>query len=238
MRGRPLWLPAVPPLAARPSQSNRGSGPEVLMRERGHVNAANGVAEVAVFGALQRNDTNLVSTYLWQVQVPRIATAHRLHFAPFQLGNLAQAQLPDASISDMVMGCPITSTLVVADRGVLRIWRWVSLPEGGQKFWFQRQLADTAWLACARVAATRSAAERPSNAPTQSHSLQRSHPHLNSIFASKLHARGPLHWVICIRRIRWHGVHLQAVALSLEVNRSREQHFLASTCGIWEPGLM
>ena len=33
----------------------RGSGPEVLMRERGHVTAANGVAEVAVFGALQRN---------------------------------------------------------------------------------------------------------------------------------------------------------------------------------------
>ena len=57
MRGRPLWPPAVPQLEARPSQSNpRGSGTEVLMRERGHVTAANGVAEVAVFGALQRND--------------------------------------------------------------------------------------------------------------------------------------------------------------------------------------
>ena len=38
--GRPLWPPAVPRLAARPSQSNpRGSGPEVLKRERGHVTA-------------------------------------------------------------------------------------------------------------------------------------------------------------------------------------------------------
>ena len=36
--GRPLWPPAVPRLAARPSQSNpRGSGPEVVKRERGHV---------------------------------------------------------------------------------------------------------------------------------------------------------------------------------------------------------
>ena len=81
---------------------------------------------------------------------------------------------------------------VAADRGALQIWRWVSLPEGGQKFWLQWQLADTAWFACALVAATRSAAERPSNAPTQSNSLQRSHPHLNSIFASKLHALYPL----------------------------------------------
>ena len=79
----------------------------------------------------------------------------------------------------------ITSTQVAADRGALRIWRWVSLTEGRQKFWSQWQLADTAWLACARAAATRSAAELPSNAPTQSHSLQRIHPHLNSIFASK-----------------------------------------------------
>ena len=47
----------------------------------------------------------------------------------------------------------ITSTQVAADRGTLRIWRWVSLPEGGQKFWLQLQLTDTAWLACARVAA-------------------------------------------------------------------------------------
>ena len=56
MRGRPLWPPAVPRLAARPSETNpRGSGPDVLKRERGHVTAATGVAEVAVFGALQRN---------------------------------------------------------------------------------------------------------------------------------------------------------------------------------------
>ena len=111
----------------------------------------------------------------------------------------------------------ITSTQVAADRGALRIWRWVSLPEGGQKFWLQWQLTDTAWLLCARVAATRSATERPSNSPTQSHSLQRSHPHLNSIFASKLHARDPLHWVICIRLIRWHGAHLQAVVIVMEI---------------------
>ena len=114
----------------------------------------------------------------------------------------------------------ITSTQVTADRGALRIWRWVSLPEGGQTFWLQWQLADTAWLACARVAVTRSAAERSSNTPTQSHSLQRSHPHLNSIFASKLHARDPLHhvhWVFCIRLIRWHGAHLQAVVIVMEI---------------------
>ena len=52
---------SVPRLAARPSQSNpRRSGPEVLMRERGHVTVANGVAEVAVFRALQRNVTATV----------------------------------------------------------------------------------------------------------------------------------------------------------------------------------
>ena len=55
--GRPLWPPAVPRLAARPSQSNpRGSGPEVLKRERGHVTAETGVAEVGVFRALQPNE--------------------------------------------------------------------------------------------------------------------------------------------------------------------------------------
>ena len=85
----------------------------------------------------------------------------------------------------------ITSTQVAADRGALRIWRWVSLPEGGQKFWLQWQLADTAWLACARVAVTRSAAERPSNSQTQSYSLQRSHPHLNSIFVEYIACPGP-----------------------------------------------
>ena len=56
LRGQPLWPPAVPRLAARPSQSNpRGSGPEVLKRERGHVTSETRVADVAVFGALQRN---------------------------------------------------------------------------------------------------------------------------------------------------------------------------------------
>ena len=114
---------------------------------------------------------------------------------------------------------PITSTQVAADRGALRIWRRVSLPEGGQKFWLQWQLADAVWLACACVAATRSAAEWPSNEPTQSHFLQGSHPHLNSIFASKLHAQAPLDWVICIRLIRWlgHGAHLQAVVIVMEI---------------------
>ena len=92
-----------------------------------------------------------------------------------------------------------------------------SPPKGGQKFWLQWQLADTAWLACARIAASWSAAERPSNAPKQSHSLQQSHPHLNSILESKLHARAPLHWVICIRLIRWHGAHLQAVVIVMEI---------------------
>ena len=51
----------------------------------------------------------------------------------------------------------------------------------------------------------------------QSHCFQRSHPHLNSIFASKLHTRDPLHWVICIRCIRWHGAHLQAVGIVMEI---------------------
>ena len=56
MRGRLLWPPAVPRLAARPSQSNhRGSGPEVLKREGGHVTSETGVAEVGVFGAFQPN---------------------------------------------------------------------------------------------------------------------------------------------------------------------------------------
>ena len=40
---------------------------------------------------------------------------------------------------------------------------------------------------------------------------------VNSIFASKLHARDPLHWVICIRRIHWHGAHLQAVVIVMEI---------------------
>ena len=56
MRGRPPWPPSVPRLPARPSQSNpRGSGPGVLKREQGHVTSESGVAEVAVFGALQPN---------------------------------------------------------------------------------------------------------------------------------------------------------------------------------------
>ena len=63
--GRPLWPPAVPRLAARSSQSNpRGSGPEVLKRERGHVTAETGVAEVGVFRALQPNEYRVQDTAL------------------------------------------------------------------------------------------------------------------------------------------------------------------------------
>ena len=46
----------------------RRSGPEVLKRERGHVNSESGVAEVVVFGALQPN-------------VPEKGM-HKLHTAP------------------------------------------------------------------------------------------------------------------------------------------------------------
>ena len=38
----------------------RGSGQEVLKRERGHVTSETGVAEVAVFGALQPNVCEIV----------------------------------------------------------------------------------------------------------------------------------------------------------------------------------
>ena len=62
-----------------------------------------------------------------------------------------------ALLSASMSGMVITSTQVATDQGALRIWRWVSLPEGGQKCWLLWQLADTAWLAGARVAATRSA---------------------------------------------------------------------------------
>ena len=112
-------------------------------------------------------------------------------------------------------GLAITSTQVAADRGALRIWRWVSLSEGWQKFWLQWQLADYAWLACARVAICHWATKQRTN--TVPLSEQRSHPHLNSIFASKLHARDPLHWVICIRLIYWHGAHLQAVVIVMKI---------------------
>ena len=51
MRGGPLWPPTVPRLAARSSQSNpRGSGPDVLKRERGHVTSESGVPEVGPSG--------------------------------------------------------------------------------------------------------------------------------------------------------------------------------------------
>ena len=70
--GRPLWPPAEPRLAARSSQSNpRGSGPEVLKRERGHVTAETGVAQVGVFRALQPNDFN----HRWQTH-PTNTTMH------------------------------------------------------------------------------------------------------------------------------------------------------------------
>ena len=111
----------------------------------------------------------------------------------------------------------ITSTLVVADRGAFRIWRWVSLPEGGQKFWLQWQLVDAAWLACARVAATRSATER-----------QARHQHNPTLFseATRIWTRFSrvncmpgthFHWVICIPFIRWHGAHLQAVVIVMGI---------------------
>ena len=124
----------------------------------------------------------------------------------------------------------ITSTQVAANWGALRIRRWVSLPEGGQKFWSQWQLADTAWLARARVAGTLSAAEWPCNTPTQ-----RSYPHLNSIFASKLHALDPLHWVICIRLIRWHGAHLQTVVIMMEISLPDPEAKLPSS--LWSRNL-
>ena len=49
---RPL-CPGLQP--GPPSQTPWGSGPEVLKRERGHVTAETGVAEVGVFRALQPN---------------------------------------------------------------------------------------------------------------------------------------------------------------------------------------
>ena len=59
------WSPAANSGQRGPwsySQSNsRGSGPEVLKRERGHVTAETGVAEVGVFRALQPNDTRQIS---------------------------------------------------------------------------------------------------------------------------------------------------------------------------------
>ena len=56
MRGRQLCPLTVPRLAARPSESNpRGSGPEVVKREWGHVTSETGVSEVGGFRALQPN---------------------------------------------------------------------------------------------------------------------------------------------------------------------------------------
>ena len=82
MRGRPLSPPAVPRLAARPSQSNpRGSGPEVLKRERGHVTSETGVAEVAVFGALQPNILTPLTNYSsvsHKSPAPSYHTSHKL----------------------------------------------------------------------------------------------------------------------------------------------------------------
>ena len=82
--GRPLWPPAVPRLAARPSQSNpRGSGPEVLKRERGHVTAETGVAEVGVFRALQPNSVSawLNGLKAWESQAfsPLSQLRHHWH---------------------------------------------------------------------------------------------------------------------------------------------------------------
>ena len=128
----------------------------------------------------------------------------------------------------------ITSAQVAADRGAPRVWRRVSLPEGGQKFWLQWQLADTAWLARASLFHT------PTGSPTwdvkqsrcasghticrgaakqRTDTIPRSSakpPASKLIFASKLHARDPLHWVVCIRLLRWHGAPHQAVVIVME----------------------
>ena len=74
--------------------------------------------------------------------------------------------------------------------------------------------------------------------PTQPHSLQRSHPHLiNSIFASKLHAQDPLHWVICIRLICWHGAHLQAVAIMMKILLPDPEKLPSSLSCLWSRNL-
>ena len=152
-------------------------------------------------------------------------------------GWFANARCIRKSIAGWIrLQVAITSTQVAADRGAFRIWRWASLPEGGQKFWLQWQLANSAWLASARVAATRSAAERPSqHKPTLfSEGL---HPHLNSMFTSKLHAQDPLHWVICIRLIRWHGAHLQAVVIVMEILLPDPEKLPSSLSCLWSRNL-
>ena len=74
--GRPLWPPAEPRLAARPSQSNpRGSGPEVLKRELVTWPLKPGVSEVEVFRAIQPNglrmaDRALLAGYSWYLSFP------------------------------------------------------------------------------------------------------------------------------------------------------------------------
>ena len=75
---RPLWPPAVPRLAARSSQSNpMGSGPEVLKRERGHVIAETGVAEVGVFRALQPNAQVIGQSQGWFRCLPLLSQPTR-----------------------------------------------------------------------------------------------------------------------------------------------------------------
>ena len=74
--------------------------------------------------------------------------------------------------------------------------------------------------------------------PTQPHYLQRSHPHLiNSIFASKLHAQDPLHWFICIQLICWHGAHLQAVVIVMEILLPDPEKLPSSLSCLWSRNL-
>ena len=63
------------------------------------------------------------------------------------------------------------------------------------------------------------------------------HPHLNSMFASKLHAQDPLHWVICIRLIRWHGAHLQAVVIVMKILLPDPEKLPSSLSCLWSRNL-
>ena len=82
--GRPPWLPTVPRLATRPSQSNpMGSGPEVLKRERGHV-----TVETWSFcgggssgsSSLMKNTWHIESNYLLQPPKYLIIVVNRFRY--------------------------------------------------------------------------------------------------------------------------------------------------------------
>ena len=66
MEGGPLWPLTVPRLPARSSQSNtRGSGPEVLKRERVHMTSESGVSEV---GSLGPSSLSLI--FIMEIPIP------------------------------------------------------------------------------------------------------------------------------------------------------------------------